>query len=166
VANGVKQIIDPNLFWFAFVDHEPAAMALTLPDYNQVVKKMNGRLLPFGWWHFLTGRKRIDQLRVWILGVKLKFQHLPLGAPLYAKTWEEASQLPIRGGEASLVLESNHRMRGALEKLGGRIYKTYRIYSRGLGDEATAEIPGDEIEDADTESVEVVPRELPETPPT
>jgi hypothetical protein len=163
VANGVKQLIDPNLFWFAFVDDEPAAMALTLPDYNQVVKKMNGRLLPFGWWHFLTGRKRIDQIRVWILGVKLKFQHLPLGAPLYAKTWEEGSKLPIRGAEASLVLEDNHRMRGALEKLGGRIYKTYRIYSRRLVDEATAEVPLDEIEDADTEAVEVVARELPES---
>ena len=89
---------------------------------------MNGRLLPFGWWHFLTGRSKIDALRVFVLGIKRKYQKLALGAPLYLKTWEEGQKLNIRGAEASLVLETNHRMRGALEKLGARVYKTYRTY--------------------------------------
>ena len=53
---------------------------------------------------------------------------MPLGAPLYLKTWEEGKKLPIRGAEASLILETNTRMRGALEKLGARVYKTYRTY--------------------------------------
>src|SRR5690606_10558689 len=121
-------VLNPDLCWFAYVDGEVAAASITLPDFNQVAKKMNGRILPFGWWHFLTGRRRIDALRVFVLGVKRRFQRLPLGAPLYLKTWEEGKKLPIRGAEASLVLENNHRMRGALEKLGGRIYKTYRTY--------------------------------------
>jgi hypothetical protein len=128
MAAGLKQIIDPKLCYVATVDGEPGAVSITLPDFNQVAKKMNGRILPFGWWHFLRGKGRIDALRIFILGVKKKFQRLPLGAPLYVRTWEEGMRRGVRGAEASLILETNHRMRGALEKLDGEIYKTYRVY--------------------------------------
>jgi hypothetical protein len=127
-AEGLKQIIHPDLCWFAYVGDELAGASITLPDFNQVAKKMNGRIFPFGWWHYLTGRSRIDALRVFILGIRSKFQALPLGAPLYIKTWEEGQKMPIRGAECSLILENNVRMRGAMEKMGGRIYKTYRTY--------------------------------------
>ena len=69
---------------------------------------------------------------MFVLGIKKKFQHMPLGSPLYIKTWEAGNKLPIRGAEASLVLESNHKMRSPIEKLGGRIYKTYRTYEMDL----------------------------------
>ena len=134
-AQNLKSVLDPRLVWWAYVNGEIAGAALTLPDYNQVAKKMNGRVFPFGWYHFLTGRRKIDQLRVFVLGVKRKYQRLGLGGPLYLKTWEEGSKMNIRGAEASLVLESNRTMRGALEKLGGRIYKTYRSYEYPLSHE-------------------------------
>jgi hypothetical protein len=132
-AKNFKDAINPDLCWFLYYGDECAAASITLPDYNQVVKKMNGSLFPLGWWHFLRGRSQIDALRVFVLGVKRKYQRLPLGAPLYLKTWEEGQKLAIRGAEASLILEENVRMRGALEKLGGRIYKTYRTYECPLG---------------------------------
>lgn len=141
MAKGLKQVLNPDLCWFAYVEDEVAAASITLPDYNQVVKRMNGRLFPFGWWHFLTGRRKIDALRVFVLGVKRKYQRLSLGAPLYLKTWEEGKKLPIRGAEASLILETNYRMRGALEKLGARIYKTYRTYEIPLVREEAPETP-------------------------
>ncbi|MCB9673538.1 MAG: N-acetyltransferase [Alphaproteobacteria bacterium] len=125
-ARGLKQIIEPRLALRAYVNGELAAAALTLPDYNQVAVKMNGRLFPFGWWHFLMGRKKIDRLRVLVLGVKHEFQKMPLGAPLYLQTWETAWEMGIRDVEASLVLEDNARMRGSIEKLGLKIWKTYR----------------------------------------
>ena len=131
-AKGLKDVIDPDLCYFAFIDDEVAAASITFPDYNQAVKKMNGRLFPFGWWHWLNAKRTIDQFRVFVLGVRQKYQRLPLGAPLYLKTWEEANRRGVRGGEASLILEDNHRMRGALEKLGGSIYKTYRSYEVDL----------------------------------
>jgi hypothetical protein len=131
-AEGLKQVMDPDLCYFIYMGDELAGASITLPDYNQPVKKMNGSLFPFGWWHFLTGRKKIDALRVWVLGVKRKFQHLPLGAPLYLKTWEEGRSRNIRGAEASLILETNVRMRGALEKLTAEVYKTYRTYEMDL----------------------------------
>ncbi len=127
-AKGLKQVLDPRLIWYAFIDGELAAASVTLPDWNQVVKGMNGRLFPTGWFKFLTGRKRIDHLRVFILGVKHKFQKMPLGSLLYVKTWETGQAMGVKGAEASLILETNHRMRSALEKLGGTVYKTYRSY--------------------------------------
>lgn len=132
IAADLKQVIDPRLCWIAEVDGVPAAVSVTLPDFNQVLKKMNGSLLPFGWWYYLRRRVYIDQLRVFILGVKRAYQKMPLGAPLYIRTWEEGLKIGVRGAEASLILENNHRMRGALEKLGARIYKTYRIYAKAL----------------------------------
>lgn len=132
IAADLKQVIEPRLCWVAEVDGKPAAVAVTLPDYNQVFKKMNGSIFPFGWWYFLRARSYIDQLRVFILGVKREYQKMPLGAPLYIKTWEEGLKMGVRGAEASLIVENNHRMRGALEKLGARIYKTYRVYNMPL----------------------------------
>ncbi|NCG20095.1 MAG: N-acetyltransferase [Rhodobacterales bacterium] len=132
-AKNLKQIVNPDLCWFAYVGDECAGASITLPDYNQVAKKMNGSLFPFGWYHGLFGARKIDALRVWVLGIKKKHQRMPLGAPLYTRTWEEGLKLNIRGAEASLILETNTRMRGALVKLGARIYKTYRTYDIDLG---------------------------------
>ncbi len=128
LARGLKQMVDPNLSWWAFVAGEPAAASITFPDYNQVLKRMDGRLLPLGWYHWLFGRRRIDALRIFVLGVKQRYQSMPLGVPLYVKTWEAALARGGRGANASLVVEDNVRMRGALEKMGARVYQTYRIY--------------------------------------
>jgi hypothetical protein len=114
------------------VDGVPAAFSVTLPDFNQVVKPMNGRIFPIGWWYFLTGKRKVNQLRIFALGVKREYQHLALGAPLYKRTWEAGLAMGVRGAEASWILDDNVRMKSALEKLGGRVYKTYRIYGTDL----------------------------------
>jgi hypothetical protein len=132
LARGMKEMVDPQLSWWALVDGQPAAAAITFPDFNQVLKKMDGKLLPFGWYHWLFGRRRIDAIRIFALGVKQRYQNMPLGVPLYIRTWEAALARGGRGADASLVLEDNLRMRGALEKLGARIYQTYRIYEYRL----------------------------------
>ncbi|GDX79651.1 hypothetical protein LBMAG42_14620 [Deltaproteobacteria bacterium] len=132
VAKGLKDMVDPRYCYFAFVNDEIAGFSLTLPDFNQVVKPMNGSLFPFGWIHWFTKPSKVDQLRVFTLGIRKKFQHLPLGAPLYKRTWEAGQKAGVKGAEASWVLEDNHRMRGAIEKMGGKIYKTYRIYGANL----------------------------------
>ena len=137
VAKDLKQVLDPNLVWIAEVEGEAVGVAVALWDFNQVAKKMNGRILPFGWYHFLTGAKKIDALRIYVLGIKKAYQHLPLGAPLYTEIWREAAARKPRGAECSLILEDNFRMRGAIEKLGGKIYKTYRVYGRRLTEEAS-----------------------------
>ncbi len=132
VAAGLKPMLDGRYCYIAFVNGEPAAFSLTLPDFNQVVKPMNGSIFPIGWWHWLTRPSKINQIRVFTLGVRQKYQNLPLGAPLYKRTWDAGREAGIKGAECSWVLEDNHKMRSAIEKMGGRIYKTYRIYGAPL----------------------------------
>ena len=100
---------------------------------------MNGRLMPFGWWHLLNRRRIIDRVRIFMLGVKQEFQSLPLGAALYARTFKDGLAMGYRWGEASLILENNTRMRGALEKMGATVYKTYRNYEISIDAEAFGE---------------------------
>ena len=132
LASGFEQFVDPALCFVVEVAGEAVGLAVSLPDMNQIVKKMNGRLLPFGWWHYLRRKKTITRMRIFMLGVKQKYQHLPLGSLLYAKTWENGLAAGLQGAEASLILENNHKMRGPIEKLGGQIYKTYRSFEKKL----------------------------------
>lgn len=148
IAKAMKQVVDEDLCYIVEVDGQVAGMSITLPDYNILAKKMNGRIFPFGWWHFVTGRKSINQLRVFILGVKAEYQHMPLGALMYAETWKAGMARGVRGVEASLILHNNVGMRGALEKMGGFVYKNYRTYEYKL----TPDAP-----DVDTDVGELVP---------
>ncbi len=128
IAAGLKEVIDPELCLIAEVDGRTAAISVTLPDMNQVVKKMNGRIFPFGWRHLLMRKRIINRVRVFMLGVAPEFQSLPLGAALYSRSFDVGRLKGLGQGEASLILEDNVRMRGALEKMGATIEKTYRNY--------------------------------------
>ena len=77
-------------------------MAITVPDINQVLFKMKGRLLPFGWWHFLRRRKIIDRCRVGFLGVKPEYQHTGVAAALYVEHFEMAVADPGQVGRDGL----------------------------------------------------------------
>jgi len=134
-ANQMKPILDPRLVLLAFVDGEFAAGSITLPDFNQVAIHMNGRLFPWGWTYLVRRRRYITRLRAMIGGVHTRFQHLPLGVPLYLRTWRAALDMGMEGVEVSLILEDNDKMRGALHKLGARIHMTYRMYEKPLADE-------------------------------
>ncbi len=130
-AKILKQVIDEDWAYIAEKDGEAIGAALTLPDINQVLAKMGGRLLPFGWFHFLTGRRRIDRLRVFALGVKRAYQHTGVAAGLYLKHLESASQPgAIEGGEMGWILETNKPMNRAMEGMGGTVVKKYRIYEK------------------------------------
>jgi GNAT superfamily N-acetyltransferase len=132
MAQGIREMIDPRYCYMAEINGEAAAFSVTLPDYNQVVKPMNGRLFPIGWWYYLTRKSKVDSIRIFALGIHKDHQHLAIGAPLYKRTWDAGVENKVKGGEASWILEDNTRMRGALEKLGARVYKTYRIYQHAL----------------------------------
>ena len=104
---------------------------------------MNGRLLPFGWLHFLLGKRRIDRLRVFALGVKHDYHHTGVAAGLYLKHLETAARPgTIEGGEMGWILETNEPMNRAMEGMGGRIVKRYRLYERSLDGRVKPHVPG------------------------
>ncbi len=133
-AKNLKQVLDEEWTFMAEKDGEVVGAALTLPDVNQVMAKLNGRLLPFGWAKFLLGRRKIDRLRVFALGVKHDYRHSGVAAGLYLEHIRMAA-LPdkIHWGEMGWILETNEPMNRAMEGMGGKIVKKYRLYERSLG---------------------------------
>jgi hypothetical protein len=132
MAESLKMVVDPDLVMFAEVAGDPAGFTLSLPDFNQVLKKMNGRLLPFGFLKLLRAKKKIDFLRVIIMGVKPEYQKKAIDSVFYLETIKAGNRNNYTGAEISWVLEDNMPMRMTAEKLGARIYKTYRIYRKSL----------------------------------
>lgn len=120
--------------WFmvAEIDGATVGMAIAIPDINQVLKKMRGRIFPFGWWHFLNKRRIIDRVRVGFLGVVPEHQHTGAGAALYMELYDVGERTPQHWGEAGWILENNRPMNRGLEAMGGRIIKRYRVYERPL----------------------------------
>jgi GNAT superfamily N-acetyltransferase len=131
-AKDLKQILDENWAFIAEKDGEPVAAALTLPDYNQVFRHLNGRLLPFGWAKFLWYKRKIDRVRVFALGVKPEYQHTGVGAKLYEMHWDAGERTHQGRGETGWTLESNKPMNRAMERMGGKIVRTYRVYEKLL----------------------------------
>jgi len=132
-AKNLKQVLDEEWTFMAEKDGEVVGAALTLPDINQVLAGMNGRLLPFGWAKFLLGKRKIDRLRVFALGVKHDYRHTGVAAGLYLEHIKMAA-LPdkIHWGEMGWILETNKPMNRAMEGMGGKIVKKYRLYERPL----------------------------------
>jgi hypothetical protein len=131
-AKLLKQVIDEDWAFVAEKDGETVGVALTLPDINQVLAKMGGRLLPFGWLRFLLGKRKIDRVRVFALGVKNDYRHGGVAAGLYLRHLEAATPDGVPAGETGWILETNEPMNRAMEGMGGEIVKRYRIYERSL----------------------------------
>lgn len=135
IADQLKTIVDPELAIFAFVNGEVAGFSVSLPDFNQALIKINGRLFPFGLFKLLWYSRKIDMIRVFIMGVREKFRHIGLDAIFYYETYMRGTRKGYHKGEFSWILEDNYRMRNTLEKMGARIYKTYRIYDLEFSDQ-------------------------------
>jgi GNAT superfamily N-acetyltransferase len=125
---------DRDWFMVAENDTEAVAMAITIPDLHQVYKKMRGRLLPLGWWHYLNRRRLIDRVRIGFLGVLPEYQHTGVAAALYLEHFDVAERTHRKAGEASWILETNHAMNRGLEAMGGRIIKRWRVYEQPLAE--------------------------------
>jgi GNAT superfamily N-acetyltransferase len=133
-AKDLKPILDEN--WAMIAEKrdtgEVVGAALTLPDFNQVLAKLNGRLLPFGWVTALREKSKIDAVRVFALGVKPEYQHTGVAARFYQMHFDAAERTPQKGGEMGWILEVNKPMNRAMEGMGGEIKRRYRVYERML----------------------------------
>ena len=143
MAKELKPVLDEDFACVAeTADGEVAGVSLSLPDYNQVLAKINGRLLPLGWIKALRDRGRIDEIRVFALGVKPQFQHTGVAAALYKDVWDAVGRRNMAGAETGWILEVNEPMNRAMEALTGTIVKRYRVYERLLEEGAEPAFPG------------------------
>lgn len=132
IADHLKMIVDPDFIQFAEHNGKPIGFSLAVPDINLATKGLNGKLFPFGIFKFLSNKKKINRLRVIIMGVKKDYQKMGIDAGFYRDVIKAGDRKSYIGAEISWVLEDNAAMRQTAEKLGARVYKTYRIFDKIL----------------------------------
>ncbi|MEW6086808.1 MAG: N-acetyltransferase [bacterium] len=131
-ANDFKMIMDKNMILFAEIDGKPVAFFLALPDLNIALKKIKGRLLPFGLIKLLLEKRKINALRVLTMGVVKEYRHWGIDVLLYNTGFKNAVKNGYKKVEYSWILESNEMMNKILVRMGSDPYKTYRVYDKKL----------------------------------
>lgn len=132
LAADLKTIVDNDFAHIAEIDGEPVAFSVALPDYNQIFRKMNGKLFPFGIFKILWNRKKINKVRTALMGVKPEFQGRGIDALLHREAIENGLKKGVYSSEVGWILENNIQMIRTAERLGGVNNKTYRMYSKKL----------------------------------
>jgi hypothetical protein len=138
LGKDLKLLVNGNYGYIASYKGEPAAFVVTLPNLNDWIKGMNGRLLPFNWAKLLGHliKKKPASFRMPLMGVRRKFHGTPTGSALSTLVIDAARSYHFaRGGktaELSWILEDNYPVRKIIEAFGGVPYKTYRIYEKAL----------------------------------
>ena len=129
MAADLRQLVSAENVWLAEREGHLIAYALAVPDYNQAFIKMpRGRLLPWGWWHLLAAKRRINGVRIMILGVLPQFRRLGIDWLLYARIAGHARRHGITWGEACYVMDTNGPMKKMMAALGGRVIKRYQVF--------------------------------------
>jgi hypothetical protein len=138
LGESLKLLLHPRLIWFVEIDGEPAGFGALLPNLNDAIHDLGGKLAPFGWAKLLWRLKvrGVKRGRVPLMGVKRKFAREARGAfapfLILDAFRREAVKIGITEAEYSWILEDNAPMRHILDGFGARIYKTYRLYGKAL----------------------------------
>ena len=138
MASELRPILQKHNVVICYYNDEPAAFGLVLPNINLATKDFGGKLLPFNWAKFLWRLKvkGIPQSRMPLMGVKKALHKKPVGAAFAYKIIDMVNTANMDHGvthsELSWILDNNESMLTMLTDMGGKIYKTYRIYERAL----------------------------------
>lgn len=133
IAKDLRPIIDPDLVFFAEKDGQTIGVSLTVPNINEILIRLKrGRLFPFGVFRLLLGLRNIRTARIIALGTLKEYRRLGIDICFYVRTYQVALRKGFREGEASWILDNNTMMNRALERLGARVYRRYRLYEKTL----------------------------------
>jgi hypothetical protein len=138
MAEDFRLILIPEITRIASIDGEPAAVAVAIPNLNELVRDLHGRLLPLGLpkllWRLKVRGPRTA--RVIILGIRKKFQHVRkyagLSSYLYAELNRSGRALGMTGGEFGWTLEDNGLINAGIRVMGAKPYKKYRVYTKRI----------------------------------
>jgi hypothetical protein len=132
IGKRLKPLTVPDLSQIVEYKGEPVGFTLNLPNYNRVLKRLNGRLGLLGIFHFFKYSKEITDLRCMTLGVKSEYRRKGVDALLRLESWKAARDRGFKKAEFSWILEENFPVRNMLEQIGSKIVKRYRIYEKGI----------------------------------
>ena len=135
----LKQIIHPEINRIAELDGEPVAFMLTFPDINGVLKKVNGRLFPFGWFHLLRWLRKpmAAGMRVPLMGVVRELQNSRMASQLAFMMIEDIRRTAVATfdttrGEIGWILDDNQGMVAIADAIGSKINREYWIFEKQL----------------------------------
>ena len=136
-ADKLVQLAVPELVWFARTNeaNRPIGFVMAMPDYNQVLKKMNGRLFPTGAIKYIWYKRRITGARSFIMFVSPDYQKKGVSGALYMHALKAALAKGYVYGEGGTIHEFNDKMVRDAIGAGGDLYKTYRVYIKQLTQE-------------------------------
>jgi GNAT superfamily N-acetyltransferase len=131
-ARSLRQIIDPDFCLIAEINNSPIGFCVAVPDINQALNALNGHITPWGLARFWLRKRSIKTLCVIIMGVLPAFRRKGVEACMIHDAWVNAVKKGITSTVTTWILENNTPMNLVMRKLGGRVYKTFRIYERPL----------------------------------
>jgi GNAT superfamily N-acetyltransferase len=132
MVKDLKQIIQPKGVIFAEdKDGRAVGFAIAIPDINQLLKGLNGRMLPLGWLKLLRGIPKLTSYRMFALGVIPEYHGKGIDSLLYRALYESIFS-PEMFMEINYVLEDNGPMNNAIVKLGAELTRRYRVYEMGI----------------------------------
>jgi GNAT superfamily N-acetyltransferase len=131
VAVEIERFGDERLVQFCEVDGRPAGIVVAFPDWNQALRGARGRLLPLGWWRIPRARRRINRVRIWLLSIAPEWQGTGLAGAFLALVDQPGTE-QYTELEASWIVESHQIMVRALNLIGARVSKRYRVYDAAL----------------------------------
>jgi GNAT superfamily N-acetyltransferase len=132
IVKALKLIVDPRFVFVVEKDGQAIACSITLPNINPSLKKMNGRFLPFGWWHFLRSKKKAHGLRTFLFGVRQEYRNRGIDAVLIMDTIDNARAVGHQWSSCSIIVENNIKMIQPVLDWGGKEIKRYRIFTKQL----------------------------------
>ncbi len=132
MARDLKPVIHPQAVVFA-EDRlgRPIGFAIAIPDINVILRKIRGRVFPFGWARLLWGIPRLTQYRMFALGVIPQYHGKGVDSLIYRRLYENNFRADLRM-EINYVLEDNAPMNNAIRKLGAKPLRRYRIYEKKI----------------------------------
>lgn len=132
MAKKLKSVADPDLIIIAEHEGKPVAFAFALPNLNEVIKRINGKLTPWGTARFLYYRKKIKGIRAMVFGILNEYRHTGVSYLLYSELNKNAISKGYEWCETSWQLEDNEPVNRFVESLGGSVYKKYRIFEKEI----------------------------------
>jgi GNAT superfamily N-acetyltransferase len=132
LVSELRYVVDPDLVIAAEVRGRMVGCAIALPDLNQVFKGTHGRMFPFGLFKLLARKRIVTQVRLLLFGVVPEWWGTGIAVPLVVELLSRAAHR-FKRAELSWVLEDNNLTNSSCAALGGRRYKTYRLYQKELG---------------------------------
>lgn len=130
--SSLKSFINPDLILIARIGEQPVAMVVAIPDYNEVLVRMNGSMSPLSVLKFLLYRKKIRRIRAFMQFAVPKYQGSAVMPTLYFKLYENTVSNGFCEIEGSTIAEMNLSSFTTLESVGFERARTYRIYQKTL----------------------------------